>query len=130
MILLPLQAQDDYDRLQIEERIKPVGRVHVIEEPKTATKVKKGEVQTVVKKEPGQDTYDQYCVACHKDGVAGAPKFRDASAWKPRIESAKNIDGLVAIAMKGLNAMPPKGTCQSCTDQEIKKAIEYMLPKS
>ena len=64
---------------------------------------------------------------CHRDGIAGAPKFRDENSWKPRLANA-NIDALIASAIKGKNAMPPKGTCQECSDSDIKAAIEYMVP--
>jgi len=36
-------------------------------------------------------------------GAAGAPKFGDKAAWAPRL--ALGIDGLTAVAIKGLNAM-------------------------
>lgn len=75
----------------------------------------------------GKEIYDTKCFACHAAGVAGAPKFGDKAAWAPRIEQAKDIDGLFAVAVKGLNAMPPKGTCMDCTDEELKAAIQYMV---
>ena len=31
-----------------------------------------------------------------------------------------------AICKNGLNAMPPKGMCFDCTDDEYKALIEYM----
>lgn len=115
---------DDFDRQEIERRIEPIGRVHV--EGGTAKKA-----ENVVNKEtskvPGQATYEGHCVVCHEAGVAGAPKFRNAGDWQPRFDKNK-LDGLVANAIKGLNAMPPKGTCAECTDEEIKQAIQYMLP--
>lgn len=72
--------------------------------------------------------YEQHCIICHRDGVAGAPKFQDEGSWKARLEQ-NDIDALVASAIKGKNAMPPKGTCQECSDSDIKAAIEYMVPK-
>ena len=36
------------------------------------------------------------------------------------------LDGLLAKAITGLNAMPPKGTCADCSDDELKGAIEKM----
>jgi cytochrome c5 len=36
---------------------------------------------------------------------------------------------LVASSIKGLNAMPAKGTCFKCMDEDLKAAISYMLPK-
>jgi cytochrome c5 len=29
-------------------------------------------------------------------------------------------------AINGINAMPPRGTCADCSDDEIKAAIEHM----
>lgn len=77
----------------------------------------------------GQSTYEQYCAVCHEDGVAGAPKFRDEKSWKPRLAN-RDLDALIASANKGLNAMPQKGTCTTCTDDDLKNAIHYMLPPS
>lgn len=114
---------EDIDRQQIQQRIQPVGNVHVQQDGNTAVAVEKAPVE--VKLEPGQATYEQYCIACHRDGVAGAPKFRNANDWKARF-SGKKIDDLVATSIKGLNAMPPKGTCAQCTDADLKAAIEYM----
>ena len=70
--------------------------------------------------------YNMYCIACHGTGAAGAPKAGDKAAWAPRLEKAKGVDGLVAVAKKGLNAMPPMGLCNECTDAELKEVIEYM----
>jgi cytochrome c5 len=43
---------------------------------------------------------------------------------------SKGVDGLLATAISGLNAMPPKGTCAACSDEELKVAIEYMLKET
>jgi len=79
-------------------------------------------------KTTAQTIYEQHCSVCHQEGVAGAPKFRDPSDWKARLKN-QTRDALTATAIKGLNAMPAKGTCQECNDAEIKDAIEYMVPK-
>lgn len=71
----------------------------------------------------GKKIYDSACVACHGAGVAGAPKFGDKTAWAPRLK--KGVDTLYASAIKGLNAMPPKGG-SSASDAEIKAAVDYM----
>ena len=69
--------------------------------------------------------YNQFCTACHSVGVAGAPKFGNAGDWAPRV--AKGFDNLMSNAINGINAMPPRGTCATCSDDEIKGAIEYMV---
>lgn len=70
--------------------------------------------------------YAQVCQACHAAGVAGAPKLGDKTAWAPRIAEAKDIDGLVAVAIKGKGAMPPRGG-STASDQEIKEVVTYMV---
>lgn len=76
----------------------------------------------------GQEIYQKTCNVCHAAGVAGAPKLGDKEAWAPR--AAKGIDALLASATKGLNAMPPRGTCATCSDDDLKAAIEYMVSNS
>ncbi|SIQ86103.1 c-type cytochrome [Marinobacterium stanieri] len=73
----------------------------------------------------GEEIYNAKCSVCHAAGIAGAPKFGDAAAWAPRAE--KGIDALLATALTGINAMPPKGTCMDCSDAELKASIQYML---
>lgn len=82
----------------------------------------------VVKKEQGKDTYEQFCVVCHKDGLAGAPRFRNEEDWQPRL-AKKKIEDLLRSSKTGLNAMPMKGSCIQCSDEDLKAAITYMLPK-
>lgn len=72
----------------------------------------------------GKKIYDSACMACHAAGVAGAPKFGDKAGWAPRLK--KGADTLHASAIKGLNAMPPKGG-SSASDAEIKAAVDYMI---
>ena len=76
----------------------------------------------------GQKTYQATCQACHVSGAAGAPKLGDKAAWAPRI--ATGIDAMLAVAIKGKGAMPPKGACAACTDDDLKAAIEYMVSQS
>jgi len=77
----------------------------------------------------GEQIYNKTCVTCHGAGVAGAPKLGDKTAWAPRISSLK-VDGLVKTAISGINAMPPKGGCMNCSDDDIKAAVEYMVKQS
>lgn len=70
------------------------------------------------------DRYNKSCVTCHASGVANAPKFGNVDDWKPRL--AKGDDKLLASIKNGLNAMPPKGLCNDCSDAEYKALIKYM----
>ncbi|MGV8804744.1 MAG: c-type cytochrome [Polaromonas sp.] len=72
----------------------------------------------------GEALYKQACMACHAAGVAGAPKLGDKAAWAPRIQTG--VDALTASAIKGKNAMPPKGG-SSASDADIHSAVVYMV---
>jgi cytochrome c5 len=76
----------------------------------------------------GQQIYQSSCQACHATGAAGAPKLGDKEAWAPRI--AQGTDTLLKNATDGLRAMPPKGACAACTEDDLKAAIEYMVSQS
>ena len=58
-------------------------------------------------------------------GVGGAPLLGDIAQWEPRI--AKGMDVLMASTVNGINAMPAKGTCMNCSDDELNDAVAYML---
>lgn len=73
----------------------------------------------------GITIYKKACVACHGTGVANAPKLGDQTAWQLRM--AQGIDQLLATSLAGKGAMPPRGTCVDCPDDDLKAAIEYML---
>lgn len=73
---------------------------------------------------PGADLYERVCIACHGTGVAGAPMPGDPAAWGPRL--ALGPDRLLQTAIAGKGAMPPRGSCGSCSDDELRTAIEYM----
>lgn len=68
----------------------------------------------------------KHCNACHGTGLLGAPKIGDTAAWKERADHQGGLDGILAKAITGINAMPPKGTCADCSDDDLKGAIQKM----
>jgi len=133
------------------ENIKPVGQVNVADKSASAATPAPAEAAgtataaagtaiaaagtaaagtgaPVAQPKTGEQVYNSNCVACHGTGAAGAPKFGDAAAWAPRI--AKGMDALLSSATNGLNAMPPKGLCMTCSTDELRGAIEYMVSHS
>jgi len=73
----------------------------------------------------GKKIYAKYCAACHTTGSAGAPILGDAAAWDPLIKMG--VDKLHANAINGVNSMPPKGGCPTCSDNQIKAAVDYLI---
>ena len=106
------------DKSEIEKRIKPVGEIYLAGAVAEVAAAPTGP-------KSGADVYQASCFACHGTGAMGAPKKGDAAAWASR--KAQGMDVLMEHAIKGFNAMPPKGTCMACSDDEIKAAIEFML---
>ena len=70
------------------------------------------------------EKYNKSCAACHATGAAGAPKTGDADAWASRLE--KGSEALVASVTNGMGAMPPKGMCYDCSNEDYAALIEYM----
>jgi cytochrome c5 len=74
----------------------------------------------------GKALFDTTCQICHAQGVAGAPKFGDKTAWAPRI--AQGMPALYKSALNGKPpAMPPRGTAMAASDADIKAAVDYMV---
>ena len=73
----------------------------------------------------GAEVYTLRCHVCHEGGLNNAPGIGDAEAWQPRLE--KGMDELLRTTKEGLNLMPAMGTCMSCTDAELRAAIEHMI---
>jgi len=117
-------ALSDKQKKDIEERIKPVGSVCLEGDSSCGGPAAAGGGGA---KSPA-DIYASTCHMCHDAGVGGAPKMGDKAAWKPRI--AEGLDTLHTHAIAGYNAMPPKGTCASCSDDDIKATVDYMVSKS
>lgn len=110
---------------QIAERLKPVGEVCVAgQECKGVATAAAGATGGGARS--GDDIVAKYCNACHGTGLLNAPKVGDGAAWTARADAKGGLDGLLKSAIAGLNAMPPKGTCADCSDDELKAAIGKM----
>ncbi len=106
----------DMSNEAIEQRIKPVGSLY-LEGDTPIVKVAAGP-------RSGGQVYNTYCSACHTSGVMNAPKKGAAADWKDRLAQGQEI--LAKHAIEGFNAMPAKGSCMDCSNEEIIAAINYM----
>jgi len=113
-----------------EQRIAPVAAVRAGEEgaaalaealPPAAEASPPAEVVV-----DGGSVFAGLCKACHEAGVAGAP-IAGSDQMSARLEE-KGLETLVSNAINGFNAMPPRGGNPALTDEQIKAAIEFMLP--
>lgn len=80
----------------------------------------------------GDEVYNSACVACHGAGIAGAPAVGDVAQWAKRLE--QGIEVVYGHAVNGFQGnagyMPAKGGNASLSDEEVTKAVDYMLEKS
>ena len=76
----------------------------------------------------GEDIVKTVCAACHQAGVANAPKIGDNARWGPLAK--EGIKELLAEAIKGKGAMPPRGGAADLTDAELARAIVTMANQS
>jgi len=73
--------------------------------------------------------YQASCYACHSTSQAHAPMLSDAIEWEIRLE--KGMEILVQNTINGLNGvMPARGLCASCSDDDLKAIVEYMVEQS
>lgn len=122
---------------QIEERIRPIGRVIVAgmdAEPEAAevdeaVAVAPPTLPPAARELDGEGVYRVACTACHTPGIAGAPRTGDADAWEPRLE--RDFDTLVSRAIEGFQGdaglMPARGGHANLTDEQVRDAVQYMV---
>ena len=113
------ETMTDAQTEKLRERIKPVAEVCVQGDDC-------GGPVVVASSGPrsGEEVFNGTCTSCHTVGIAGAPKKGDVAAWSKRL--AKGFAETLAVAKKGLNAMPAKGLCMDCSDDELSAAIKFM----
>jgi cytochrome c5 len=117
--------------VSVEERLKPFGKVNL---PNTTPEINTSSTsakpaEEVLTAYTGADVYNMACTICHTDGIAGSPRISDTEHWEPRI--AKGVKVLRMNAINGYSGssgyMPPKGGRLDLSDEDIHKAIDYML---
>lgn len=70
-------------------------------------------------------SYDNSCAACHDSGALNAIKKGDSAKWQQLIKQ-KSMPTLINSVKSGMTQMPAGGLCNSCSDDDYRKLIEYM----
>lgn len=130
----------DADQYQaaVAERIRPLGQVTRPEEKQqaaapTAETVAEAAAETepVAATITGAEVYNGACLACHGNGVGGAPVVGDVAAWESRVAQGADVLNDHAInGYQGVGYMPPKGGRLDLSDQEVIDAVAYMVAES
>ncbi|MDZ4865827.1 MAG: c-type cytochrome [Alphaproteobacteria bacterium] len=74
------------------------------------------------------EKYERSCRICHINPDSGAPLTGDATAWEPRLAQSKDV--VSAHLRDGFNAMPPRGQCFDCTDDELERLTDFMARRA
>lgn len=80
-------------------------------------------------KDEGAQLVLHYCANCHAERPIiplGAPRIGLSADWEPRIK--QGVRALLQHVYEGMNAMPARGGCFECTDEQLLLAVMAMLP--
>jgi cytochrome c5 len=123
-----LWAQSARDQ-QIAERLAPVGTVCLAGETcatGAATAAAPVAATGAAAAFDVSAAYEQYCAMCHNTGMAGAPMRTPVDHWQARLADV-GINTIVTNAINGINAMPARGMCMNCSDENIGELVNYLM---
>lgn len=87
--------------------------------------------QLVGDRDAGRKIFKEFCASCHdKQPIidVNAPRIGDKQAWLVRRKWGLKV--LSNLTMTGVGAMPARGGCFECSDDQLNLAIQYILDKS
>lgn len=115
---------------QIAERLAPVGQVCLAGEAcasgGAASASSGGSASAAFS---ASAAYDQYCAMCHNTGMAGAPTRENSAHWAARVSDV-GFAAVLSNAINGVNAMPARGMCATCSDEQMSELVEYLSGQS
>ena len=79
----------------------------------------------------GEKIFKQFCTSCHGNPPIidiKAPQIGDKKAWK--IRRQMGMQTLMKITTMGVGAMPARGGCFECSDDQLRETIRYILTES
>lgn len=76
----------------------------------------------------GRKIFKEFCGCCHdRDPIINlnAPRIDEKQKWQAL--KKLGIPSLLKLTVQGNGAMPARGGCFECSDQQLKEAIHYMI---
>jgi len=76
----------------------------------------------------GEKIYKEFCATCHaKQPIVDvhAPLIGDKKAWD--IRQKMGMPALLKLTIHGVGAMPARGGCFECSDEQLKETIRYLM---
>lgn len=101
---------------------------HLLAEPHKPQQFLK---QIAGKADEGAQIVVHYCINCHGETPLiplAAPTMHSEKAWELRLK--QDFDTIFDHSDLGFNAMPARGGCFECSDQQLLLAILALIPKN
>jgi len=79
----------------------------------------------------GKKIFQEFCAACHAEKPLidlPAPRINDVKAWAALKQLG--IENLLKLTINGVGAMPARGGCFECSDEQLRETIHYILSVS
>ncbi len=79
----------------------------------------------------GEKIFKQFCTSCRNNPPiidVKAPRINDKKAWE--IRRQMGMDTLMKLTTTGVGAMPARGGCFECSDEQLRETILYILKQS
>ena len=76
----------------------------------------------------GQQVFDQVCAGCHQYATPNVPQIGQPTDWA--VVFARPRAAIYQNAIAGIGAMPARGFCDNCTDEEITRAVDYIINRT
>lgn len=76
----------------------------------------------------GQAIVEHFCMVCHSADPQislGAPRIGHTPDWRERLKQSH--EQLFDHTSNGIGAMPPRGGCFECSDDQLKSAMRYLI---
>lgn len=82
-------------------------------------------------RDAGRKIFNEFCASCHAGEPiisVNAPRINDKNLWG--IYRKLGIETLLTMTIQGRGAMPARGGCFECSDEQLREAIFYILSKN
>lgn len=79
----------------------------------------------------GRKIYNEFCANCHNQNPViniRAPRIGDKKTWAAL--SQLGFPVLLKITIDGRSAMPARGGCFECSDEQLSETIKYIVKNS
>jgi cytochrome c5 len=79
----------------------------------------------------GRKIFNEFCATCHNQQPIidiHAPLIGDKRIWQAL--SKQGMPVLLKVTVDGRGAMPARGGCFECSDEQLRAAIQYILKQS